>query len=138
MRKYPLDHIQGIGSDQFTSYWKPIWIERFFIWFNSFKDNLFGAKLLDFTNLESAKKTENPWAFVSVLVNLKSLISNHLQIQENRGKIVFFTVLTWGFSVNFEKGLSLEKIYKALLWVYKDDKEWDNLKYAWPVFPWGR
>jgi len=131
---FPVGDIKILQSDKFTECWSPEWVNRFFLWFQGFKHSSLNNNVIFLNYLWSAKKTTNPWAFVSVLVDLKDLIAKHFQVNKDHEKLILFTIIVSGFVANGEKGLTLEQIYKGMYWL-RENRQNDEYKFLKIVLP---
>lgn len=119
-----LNGVHVISFGEYLNFWKPKWVERFFRWFEILCISNFTVlkNFLHTDHLVLAKNTESPWAFVSVMVNLKKLITRQLDLPKSLNKLVILTLIYFGFAVSNERGINSEEMYEGLVWI-KDNKE---------------
>ncbi|MFX1478260.1 MAG: leucine-rich repeat domain-containing protein [Promethearchaeota archaeon] len=121
-------NFQIISSAEYTQYWKSQWVERFELWFKNLENTIL-KQYISFQNLNVANKTDSPWGFVSVVVNLRDLITKQLSIKLNANLAIIFTVFVWGYTTSEERGISSKGIYNALLWIKNNSLEqWRELE----------
>ncbi|MFX1478500.1 MAG: tetratricopeptide repeat protein [Promethearchaeota archaeon] len=128
-------NIDIIDSHEYMDYWRSILNEHFEIWFRALSNTIlqeyifFDEYTLDSISLQNNRDSISPWGLVSIIVNLRSLISKQLSIIERPNLVVLFTVLVWGFAASNERGLSPKEIFNALLWIRDNSQEdWELLE----------
>ncbi len=126
-RPWPRE-IHIITVNEYRSYWETEWVDRFTKWFKGLSNTTL-KKFIYIDNLSLAQKSESPWSFVSVIVNLQNLIKKQLSIEQTPDLVILLTLFSWGYAVSGEKGLSPEDLYSGLLWLYRKKRlKWDRLK----------
>ena len=111
----------------YIDYWEEGWKKQFFKWFQCLKNTPLNEFFIPFDESEDPSII-NPWGFVSIMVDLREQIENQLIQESTMHKFILITLITWGYCINNETGLSLDQIYSGLLWV-KNNKPsyWSEL-----------
>ncbi|MFQ5979216.1 MAG: leucine-rich repeat domain-containing protein [Candidatus Heimdallarchaeota archaeon] len=109
------------ASKEYVRFWEGIWKKRFVTWFAALIDKASMLKIhLDEDRLGLAEKTNSPWAFVSVLIDLRQLLKKQLRHLSDR---LVFTMVQYGFAITNEEGLSPEALFNGLRYLYEKAQE---------------
>lgn len=117
-----------ISAAEYENYWYPEWKQRFITWFKGLNHTPI-KNFIYIDHLSEAENAENPWAFVSVCVNLKELIKVKFSIKEQPDLVILLNLIILGFVVHTEVGLTPEEIYNGLRWIHKNEKgKWKQVE----------
>ncbi|MFQ5979214.1 MAG: leucine-rich repeat domain-containing protein [Candidatus Heimdallarchaeota archaeon] len=117
----PRYRFNSFSSEDYDGFWEGIWKERFMAWFALLMDDVPILRMyLEKGRLGLAEKTDSPWAFVSVLVDLKELLKGQLRPLSDR---IVFSMVQYGFVITNEEGLSPEDFFNGLCYLYKKAEE---------------
>ncbi|MHA1232534.1 MAG: leucine-rich repeat domain-containing protein [Promethearchaeota archaeon] len=120
-KKWPgrIENKDVLSISEYRKFWHGEWIESFIKWFKllrntNLKSYINEANLLD---EEYLREAISPWVFVSLVVDIKKLIRNQLEINQNPLDFILFTIINWGFAISGERGLSIKEIHNGFSWV---------------------